>query len=381
MTRVLVSTMGGDGGKSGISQYIINLMRFLPAAAPEMSFDVLVIEGEEDLYVSASERLKAIPIPKRYRPTPLSLIWQQVALPRIAAEYDLVFFPAANRRLSFFAGTASVGTYHDLAILHVPDKYDCLHKFYSLRILPAMARRLDAIITDSDSSKRDLVEYVRVPEQKIDVIPIGVDLDTYCPSANGLEYRKVADTYGICGAYILYISRLEHPGKNHVRIIRAFSEMKNRLTCPHKLVLAGSDWDGAEAVHAEASASPYSKDIIFTGFVPQNHLAHLYRGADLFVFPSLFEGFGLPVLEAMACGVPVACSNTSSLPEIAGDAALYFDPLSESQISDAMRVCLTDGAVRARLAENGRRKATNFTWRETAMRTADVFRRVVMHNK
>lgn len=377
--NVLVSTLGGDGGKSGISQYIIQTLKALPTVAPDIQCDVLVFKGEEDLYISDPNAMRAVLLPDNLRSTIRSLAWQQFALPGLCRRggYDLAFFPAANRRLPFRVPCPSVGTYHDLAIRHVPDKYDRLHSFYSLHVLPVMVRRLSHVITVSKSSERDIREYIRVPADRITVIPEGVDFAHHYPRDKAAATSVLERKYGVRPPFILYISRLEHPGKNHVRLIRAFDRLKTEFGFPHQLVLAGSDWPGAEIVHQAAASCASAKDILFTGFVQGDDVPNLYSAADVFVFPSLFEGFGLPVLEAMACGVPVACSDTSSLPEVAGDAAVLFDGTKEESIADALARLLGSEDKRKRLSEKGLRWSSGFSWEASATATAEVFRGVL----
>jgi len=381
--KVLVSTFGGDGGKSGISQYIMHLMKEFPRVAPDVQFDVLAFEGEEHLYVTDPERIKVITVGKHLSNPMKNLAWQQFAIPRLCAKgkYDVFFVPAGNRRMPYWVPCPSMGTFHDLAILHVPGKYDWLHKIYNLHVLPMLVRRLTRITADSECSKRDLVEYVHVPEERITVVPLAADSGIYHPRDKAACQRRIGEQYKFDQPYVLCIARIEHPGKNHARLIRAFSRLKERESIPHKLVLAGSDWHGADEVHREAAACSAAKDIIFTGFVAQEIIPDLYRGADAFVFPSLFEGFGLPVLEAMSSGVPVACSNTSSLPEVAGDAALMFDPLDEGAIEEALRVILLDGTEREKCVERGLFQSGKFSWKKTAEQTIEALRAAIREGK
>lgn len=375
--KVLLSTFGGDGGKSGISQYIMHLMREFPKVAPETRFDVLTLAGEELLYVTDPERIRAISVDQRYGGALKNLVWQQYAIPGFCRKetYDVAFFPAGNRRLPFWTPCPRVGTFHDISILHVPGKYDWVHHVYNLRVMPALVRRLTHVITISECSRRDLVDYVGVPEERITVVPEAADTTRYYPRDHGECLARVSMRHGLKRPYVLFISRIDHPGKNHARLIRAFSRLKTAEDLPHQLVLAGSDWNRAEEVHAAAAASPYAKDIVFTGFVPDDAVPDLYGGAEVFVFPSLFEGFGLPILEAMASGVPVACSNTSSLPEVAGDAAVFFDPLDESAIEDALCRLLTQEVLRKDCIERGLKHAAQFSWERCARQTVEVLER------
>ncbi len=219
------------------------------------------------------------------------------------------------------------------------------------------------------AQKRDIQEYVGVPDEHISVIHHAADTDAFYPREQKASINAVRG-YGVRAPYIVYTSRIESPGKNHLRLIRAFEKLKREEDIPHQLVLAGADWHGAGEVHKAAVESPFSNDILLTGYVQGVDLPSLYCGADMLVFPSLFEGFGLPILEAMACEVPVACSNLSSMPEIAGEAAVLFDPLDIDSIANGMFSVLQSEDERIELARKGLKRAGDFSWEKTARKTA-----------
>ncbi|MCC6694557.1 MAG: glycosyltransferase family 4 protein [Candidatus Hydrogenedentes bacterium] len=374
--KVLISTLACDAGKSGVGQYLIHLLQELPCLAPDMQFDLLALKDDVRHYVTNPDQFKILTVGKPYRSPFANLLWQQAALPRICAgkHYDLLFIPAGNRRLPYYVPCPSVGTFHDFAILHVPGKYDRVHTLYNMNLLPALVRKLTMVIADSEFTRRDVITYIKVPEERVSVIPLAAS-ELYHPRNKEECSAYVSERYKVRTPYILYISRIEHPGKNHVRLIRAFARFKEKEKTPHQLLLAGSDWSCAEEVHREAAACSASKDIVFTGFVAGDDLPQLYCASDLFVFPSLFEGFGLPILEAMRCAVPVACSNTSSLPEVAGNAALLFDPYDEDAIEDTLRRILTSDSLREELVQAGLVWSKKFGWPETAIKTLEVFRK------
>jgi glycosyltransferase involved in cell wall biosynthesis len=240
--------------------------------------------------------------------------------------------------------------------------------FYITRVLPELIRRLTVPVTVSEHSKLDIVKYAHVPEARIRVIHNGFESHDFVPTSAPKTNR-----------YWLYVSRIEHPGKNHVGLIEAY----DNLSCTHRdlpvLMLAGGDWDGAAAVHERRESSPNRDKILFLGFVPDGTLPALVAGADAVIYPSLYEGFGIPILEAMACGVPVACSNTSSLPEVGGDAAIYFDPTRIEDIVGAMRRLLTDPVLRSELSAKGLVRARQFTWEKCAEETITILRSAANH--
>ena len=375
--KIGITTFGGDGGKSGISQYIIRLLTAFDAMRDGTEFEVMVYEDEQSIFVPTSSSMKPLRFGGGLRNPIVNVAWHQTALPGWCRKrgFDILFLPAGNRRLPLSVPCPSVGTVHDFSSIHVKEKYDPARMFYIKKVLPFLVRRLTLVLTVSESSKRDIVEFARVPEDRVLVTPLGVDRTAYYPRDRYLAQAGMANKYKTRSPYILYISRIEHPGKNHARLIRAFSRLKARTGVPHQLVLAGSDWIRAEEVHREADQSPFARDIVFTGFASGDDLPLLYAGAELFLFPSLYEGFGMPVLEAMACRAPVACSNLSSLPEVAGDAALLFDPYDEEDMASVMERILTDAVLRETLAEKGWKRAQGYTWEATARQTLQTLYR------
>lgn len=376
--KVLVTTFGGDGGKSGVSQYIIQFLRHCREFGPDMQFDVLLYEDEKAVYTDHDPELHPICQDERLRKATVNILWHQTGYPAFCRKhgYDVVFIPGGNRRLPWRSPCPTVVTCHDLGILHVPDKYDAAHRFYNLRVLPKLLRRQTHILTVSETSKQDIVSYTGVPDERVSVTYNGVDHETYQPG-DAAEARAIIEkNYGVDTPYLLYISRIDHPGKNHIRLIEAFGQMKSATALPHKLVLAGSDWSRADEVHAAAEQSEFASDIVFTGFAPTGDLPSLYRGADAFVFPSLFEGFGIPIVEAMNCGIPVACADISCLPEIAGDAAVLFDPYDAMSIASAMERMLTDAELRAQCVERGLERAKRYNWRDSVKQTVEIIREV-----
>jgi glycosyltransferase involved in cell wall biosynthesis len=366
--RIGISAFAGDGGKSGISQYMANICGRLVELAPRHELIAFVGDADAHWVQSWHPRLQVVAFPDRIAHPVVSIGWHLLALAPTLARHDcdLVFMPAGNRRLAWRYGVPSVGTVHDLSQLHVPQKYDALRTFYIMRVLPAMMRRLDRVIAVSESTRRDLESYARVAPTRIRVIHNGADLTRFSPDAAGAARDTVARELGIDAPYLLYIARLEHPGKNHVRLLEAFHRLQRRRGRSHHLVLAGGRWSGVEAIDAKVSELGLAGQVHFTGFVPNEVLPALYRAADLLVFPSLFEGFGIPVLEAMASGTPVCASDRSSIPEVVGDAGLLFDPEDVDAMAAAMERLLDDSGLRARCVAAGLERAAGFTWDRAA---------------
>ena len=366
--RIGISGYATDSGKSGISQYAASIIGRLPEIAPDHEFVVFISEADAAWARSWHHRLEIISFPEWTAHPLANIFWHLVSLPRQLRrhECDVVFLPAANRRLGWSYGIPSVGTVHDFSQLHVPQKYDAFRMFYIMRVLPRMMRRLTRVISVSESTRRDLESFAGVEPERIRVIYNGADLERFTPRERAAAKSMAAAELSLPADFILYISRLEHPGKNHVLLLEAFSRFKQQTKLPHKLVLVGSRWSGAEVIDAKVKELGLEKEVIFPGFVSNEMLPVLYAAADVFVFPSLFEGFGIPVLEAMACGTPVCASNVSSIPEVVGESGLLFDPLNPEAIAASLGRILTDEELYQRLVSAGFAQASRFTWDDAA---------------
>jgi glycosyltransferase involved in cell wall biosynthesis len=239
-----------------------------------------------------------------------------------------------------------------------------------------MIRRADHVIAVSQATRDDVVRLTGYPEKQISVIYSGIDHTLFRPVAKDEAKRQLRRLHGLEKPFFIYASRLEHPGKNHIRLIQAFERFKLENDTAHQLVLAGADWAGAATVHARAAESPVQEDIVLTGYVPVYSLSLLYSGCDLMIYPSLYEGFGFPIVEALACGAPVICSETSSMQEIAGQLLPTFDPTRPEAICKAITKSVSKGWSAEERAR-GTDYAHRFDWRDTARRCVEVYNSVV----
>lgn len=348
--KILVDVIPFDGGKSGISQYALNVVRALKEAGHD-----LTLVTEPGVAARFFPGFRAVEAPGWTRRAVFSMLWHLFFLPWKVRRTgcDLMLVLAANRRALCRCPLPTVGVVHDLSQYHVEAKYDRLRMFYIKRLLPHYVRKMHRIVAISRSTANDLVRHWRVPEEKIRLVYNG-----FTPPA------AIARAAGTKPSTILYISRLEHPGKNHVGLIEAYNRLPREIAEAHPLVLAGGDWNGSEAVHAAAEASPYRAHIRLAGFVPNADLPRLWSEAAVYAFPSRFEGFGLSLLEAMSAGVPVICSKASSLGELGEGVAELFDPESPDEIAAALLKVLTGDNV-ARIAA-GRARVALFSWAKCA---------------
>jgi glycosyltransferase involved in cell wall biosynthesis len=237
------------------------------------------------------------------------------------------------------------------------------------------ARRADRIIAISESTRQDVIRFFRAAPERVRAIHLGVD-SRFTPRRDRAELAAFRAARGLPDEFILYLGTIE-PRKNLVRLIDAYAELRRRGAAHVPLVLAGGPGWHDEPIFERAAQAGLGDALRFAGFVPDEELPLWYNAAALFVYPSEYEGFGLPPLEALACGTPVVASNRSSLPEVMGEAAVLVDPSRSSAIADGIQQVLEDDALRARLASAGPEQARLFTWDSMANKTLSVYRMVM----
>ena len=375
--KLLVSCIPYDGGKSGISVYVREVVAALAAQGHELT--LLCEPGVADVPwretrdgrregtsrlpsdVSRQNKLRIVSAPRWTRRPALSMLWHLFCLPfwvrRRRREFDGFVICAANRRVCAWYPLPTVATVHDLANFHIPGKYSRSRMFYLAHVLPFFAKRAQRLVAVSGATKADMVKFWHCREDRVTVLYNGLRT-----SDVGLRKRDDGSrTFG--GESLLYISRIEHPGKNHVRLIEAYGRLPRALAEAHPLVIVGSDWKDSGVVHEAAEKSPHSDLIMFAGFADGEALERLWGEAGFYVFPSLFEGFGLSLIEAMARGVPCACSNNGSLGEIAGDVAVTFDPEDVDAIAGGLKQLFEEPPeARAARVARGLEWVRKFSW-------------------
>lgn len=265
-----------------------------------------------------------------------------------------------------------VTTIHDLSYEHFPQFFTPKERFFFKRTIPHTARRAVKVLTGSEFSRQDLIRTYHLPPEKVVVTPYGV-AEQFQPVRDHERLVAIRRRYGIEREYLLTVGNLQ-PRKNLARLIQAYTQVRDSdegFRC--QLVIVGKKAWLHQHIFHEAHRSHYAGDVILTGYVPDEELPVLYSGAVAFIYPSIFEGFGLPVLEAMACGTPVVTSNSSSLPEVVGSAGLMVDPYNADALARALVRIVEDRALRSRLSEEGRQQAAKFTWQRTAELTLNVY--------
>jgi glycosyltransferase involved in cell wall biosynthesis len=300
------------------------------------------------------------------------VLWEQVVQPGVLRRHsvDLVHGPAFVAPL--FTSCPSVVTIHDLSFLRYPHLFRPLNRFYLTVLTRASVRQARRVIAVSAHAAEETVRLLGIAREKIDVVYHGVDPDFHPrPEETVAEFRA---RRGLPDRFILFVGTLE-PRKNLIRLVEAFSRLGHSGL---KLVLAGGRGWYYEAIFDRVEQLGMLDDVIFPGYVPAEELPLWYNAATVFAYPSLYEGFGMPVTEAQACGAPVLTSEVSSLPEAAGDGALLVDPEDVAQIVEGLQQLLADRALRDSLRERGVAHARALTWQQSAADTLAVYRRALV---
>ena len=379
MVRVIVDATPVLPKPSGVGLYVLNLLAALRS-------------------LSTAENLE---LGVAYQPSLKNWLRGNLSLPELLTDYDdVTVLPLPVRLLNLMANVPNnpvlgrleyrfgqpdiyhgtnyavypcrhslgVMTIYDLSFIRYPEYVTSVVGTYGQRVRQCLGWT-DLVVTISESSKRDIVEFLGVPPERVWVTPLA---SRYASDTQGGNREMQAVDLGD-RPFILFVSTLE-PRKNVVRLIQAFDQLKTDRRIDHQLVLVGQKGWQFEPIFEAIAASPWQHHIRHLDYLSDAEVAYCYTQADVFAYPSLYEGFGLPVLEAMTLGCPVVTSNTSSLPEVAGNAALLIDPTSIGDLAEALGQVIGDRTLRQSLIDRGYRQAAEFSWARTAQATLSAYR-------
>ncbi|HAU30906.1 MAG TPA: glycosyltransferase family 1 protein [Desulfotomaculum sp.] len=363
----VISDWINGGNYAGIANYVYHLLKELININRESIYLINYEENE-----STAEYNKII-IYNPFKRISKTILWylylgtQSNHLKRL----DIIHNPTQGSTFFRFK-QKYILTVHDITVFIVPKEHPVYRILFGKLLFPRTLKTADKIITDSNSTKKDLINYFNIPEEKIKVIFLGVD-EKFKP-LDKEEINEVKQRYNLNFPFILYVGTLE-PRKNIPTLIKAFYKLKKK-NIEHKLVITGKKGWKYKKIFETIDKLNLQKNVTFTGYVSDEDLPALYNTADLFVYPSLYEGFGFPPLEAMACGTPVITSNTSSLPEVVGDAGIMVNPYDVDGLADAMHEVLTNDGLREDMIKKGLERAKMFSWEKCARETLRVYEEV-----
>lgn len=359
-------SLSGDYRAAGITWYIYNLLAHLPPS--DHRYTAFLGERKaEGLFPQVDLRFSRLPTGNPL----VRILWEQAVLPFQLVKEGIDLFHSLAFVQPLFCSCPGVVTIYDLSFLLFPEGFNPWKRLYLRYMTPYSARRSRRVIALSQSTKNDLSRLFRIPGEKIEVIPCGVD-PRFRP-LNGNLVSRFRQRRGLPEGMILFVGTIERR-KNVGLLLEAYAQIEKDI--PHALVLAGARGWGADGILAQAERLDLAH-VIFAGYVEQEELPLWYNAADLLAYPSLYEGFGLPPLEAMASGTPVLTSNTSSLPEVVGDAGILVDPQNADEIARAMLKVLRDKGLQEEMQKRGLERAKRFTWQGAAEETVRVYEEVM----
>jgi glycosyltransferase involved in cell wall biosynthesis len=360
---------------AGINWYIYNLLRHLPEVGAQHRYTAFLGDKKaKQAFPELETKMTSLPT---VNPA-VRIFWEQTVQPvqLLKEGMDLLHSLAFVQPL--FLSCPGIITIYDLSFILFPERFHPLKRLYLRWGTYYSARRAQRIIAISASTKRDISKLLGIADNKVDVVPCGADED-FQP----MENQQILDDFrgkrGLPERIILFVGTIE-PRKNLTALLKGYALLKKR-TPPPRLVIAGAKGWHHQEVFSAVEELGLREDVIFPGYIPQEDLPLWYNAAELFIYPSLYEGLGLPPLEAMACGTPVITSNTSSLPEVVGEAGILVDPHSVEEIAEAMQRLLTDSSLQAEMRTRGLDRAREFSWQKAAQRTVRVYEQAMTDSR
>jgi glycosyltransferase involved in cell wall biosynthesis len=346
----------------GIGTYVRNVVRHLALLDRETTYFLFCNESDESTLRDLAENF--VPVVERAAGYSVS---EHISIPRKLRQLGADLYHSPHYVLPLMCPTAPVVTIHDCIHLLFPEYLpNRMAKRYAWFMMRNAVHRSELILTVSEASRRDILSfYPEADPDRLQVVPNAID-EAILEDPGEEEMERVRERYQIRGRFVLYAGNIK-PHKNLARLIAAFGLLKQRGGHEDvKLLIIGDEINRYGSLRRSVEAAGVRQDVRFFGFVPDHTLGALYRLASVFAFPSLYEGFGLPPLEAMACGTPVVTSRISSLPEVVGDAAVLVDPYSIEDIAGALERVLGDEALRTSLVARGRARVQDFSWERSA---------------
>ena len=370
--RVLIDCTSITRNKAGVGVYAKNLVEELIRLPDGPEYFLLVQDDDPELDFSGHPRVTMIKVrAKIFRKLPLRFLLEQLVLPcmLVIHRIDVVHSLHYSFPLIRF-GTKQVVTLHDMTFFSMPQAHETIKKIYFRFFIRADVRFADEVIFDSHSSQSDCTARLGPLRGASAVVHLGKS-EAFHTNLDRGEIRRVREKYGLSAEFVLFVGTIE-PRKNLARLVSAFAAVCEQ----HPgllLAIAGKKGWMNDGLMETIKGLKLESRVIFTGFVSEEEKPFLIAAARVFAYPSLYEGFGIPVLEALACGIPTVTSNVSSLPEVAGDAALTIDPHSVAELASALEKLISDEPLRERLTRDALKQAAKFTWTKTALMTREAY--------
>ena len=356
---------------SGIGYYVQSLIAGLNKY--ESPYEYFFLSNEQDTLneIAKNPKFRYMKNTFSHENHLLGDLWEQTILPlRLSARGISIFHGPSYLIPALKKGFKTIATIHDIAFLLYPHLEPLKFRVYLRYMIKTIAKSSDLIITVSENTKSDLINVLKVPEKKIRVIPLAVNERYYKLEQKNDEIIK---KFNINKKYLLFVGDL-HPRKNIPKLFEAFSSLPDKIKKEYQIVVVGARKWSFEKVEKSLIKHHLTTKVVFTGYLNEDDILQLYNSADIFVFPSLYEGFGLPVLEAMSCGLPVIASKVSSIPEIAGNAAILIDPNNSEELAAAIIALVDNSGLRQEKIEAGFKQANLFSIKKMTEETVKVYK-------
>jgi glycosyltransferase involved in cell wall biosynthesis len=364
------------GRLEGIGRFTYETLKRITEQHPEHDFIFLFDRPYDPEFVFSSNVTPVVIWPPTRHPL-LSLFWFECRIPTVLRKYNADLFLSTDGILSLRSNIRQIGVIHDLNFIHRPKDLPATAAHFYNYFFPRYAGKAARLATVSEYSRKDISRSFGVPPENIDVIYNGCD-NHFSPVSDA-EKKEIRLKYSDGHPYFLFVGAL-HPRKNVEGLLKAYDHFRKGHQGEARLVIVGGKMFKTGTISETLDRMKYRNEVIFTGRIPDEELRLVYGGAHALVFVPFFEGFGIPVIEAMSAGVPVICSNTTSLPEVGGEAALYADPEQEEQIADAMHRVIDDENLRKEMTALGLVQAARFTWEQSANNLWKCIEKVINSN-
>lgn len=350
----------------------IKIMQALVKCDSQTTYFVILKKSCSGIFDVADQNFREICYPNWLQNPILNILWFQFILPPLLHYFKIDILFANYNRVPFLSFKRTILLIHDLADYRILGKYDFWRSWYHRIMLKLSIAKAAIIVTVSENTKKDIIEFFGVDSKDVFIVYNGVDTN-FCRLNKQESNVKIATKYGLSNPYIIYLGALEHPNKNLINLLKAYKFVIDNGFEEYDLVFVGPERLKVEIINQEIIRLGLQKRVKKMGYVPKEDLSLFLSGSELFVYPSLYEGFGIPVIEAMACGVPVIASSASSLPEVVGNAGILVDPYDVEAISSSIIKVLSDNTLRNDLIERGLEQAKVFSWTSSALKLKTIF--------
>lgn len=360
--------------KSGVGRYLYNLVEWLQKIDSENSYYLFMQDDDLDGFNIYASNFHKVPVSSKWlRKVPLRLLWEQLLFPKKLSRLKIDLLHSPHYTTAYFSKIRKIVNFHDFTYFVVPQMHTFLKRELFKFYIKTSLKNADSIIVISKSTQGDLENILNAKRRNVFVTPMGVDERFFLNDNRG---ESILGEYGIKGDYILYVGTIE-PRKNVLGLLKAYNMIDYQIRDKYKLVICGKKGWMYDDIYKYIEENRLMSKVVFTGFVKDEHLPCFYRYAKLFLYPSFYEGFGIPIIEAMASGVPTITSNISSMKEVAGVACINVDPYNVDEIKNGIELLLNSEELYNELKIKGIERAKIYTWENCARKTLEAYQKSI----